>query len=146
MPKTIEELEAEMKTLEEKHKTELSAKDVTIEERNTTIAGKDQEIAALQGKLQKFEKAEFDEAIQDYTNSVWNKLKDELKKKNPHLKDPKDFKMEELHSVRNITETFKAARATDENHTSRPPRRSQPPAAGSEPVDNRTAAQRELDK
>jgi chromosome segregation ATPase len=141
MPKTAEELEAEMKALEEKHASELAAKDTIIEERDSTIAKHQEEINALRKDLKQFKETEFNAAIEEY-NSIYSQLS-EKQKELPLFKKPKAFTMEEINSVRNITKSFKGI-LSDETHGIKPPRRSSPPSGEDAPeVD---PAKWELDK
>lgn len=146
MPKTVEELEAELKRLEEKHSSELAAKDTIIEERDSTIATLQEEKHALETDLDGFRQAEFDEAITEYTHTVWEKLSEDSRKKHG-FKDPKDWKREELNSVWNVTRSFKAALETqppvdEKNGTGR----SMPPSGQSNKKKELTDAQFELIK
>jgi len=144
MPKTIEELEAELQRLEEKHSAELAAKDAIIEERDATIATHQEEQHAIEEKLLRFEKAEFDAAMDEYTNSVWNVMSEESRKKYG-FKKPEDYKREEINSVYTITRAFKAAHETkpkEEQHGK--PRGTMPPSGDTMSKDPKAAVKFEL--
>lgn len=141
MPLTEEEMQAKLTEKDQTHATEKAAWDEQTQNLHQQVAERDEKIHALQERLVKFEKVEFDTAVDEYTHAVWEKLSDETKKKNPHLKDPKDFKPEEIHAVRNITKTFIAASAEmkkpDKTHTAAPSRSN--PENGSETLTRNTA-------
>lgn len=141
MPKTVEELEKELADLSTVHKTELAAKDQIIEERNSAIADAQKREKELKDKLGRFEKAEFEAVLEEY-HSVYDGLKPDIRKKYG-FKDPKDYSVEEIHSVENIVKVYKAMKeGTEETHGAR----SEPPDGTGGNKDTRSAALKELDR